>query len=135
MHHLANRATLAASALALAFLVASCTPAKTNGAGNFSPESENSYPGKLGIAKAKNLSPRQGEVEARFAAYLESHTDEAIAHYRQKYGKDIDTDNVRELSPDYAPGGMDAEDVATRNARAQFSAAVHEPSSAFAREI
>lgn len=93
------------------------------------------YPGKLGIAKAKHLSPRGREVEARFAAYLESHTDEAIARYRQKYGKEINTDNARELSPDYAPGGMDAEDPVTRDARAQWSAAVHEPSSALTKEI
>ena len=93
------------------------------------------YPGKLGIAKAKNLSPRQREVEAKFAAYLESHTDEAIARYREKFGKEINTDNARELSADYAPGGMEAEDAATRAARAEFSAAVHEPSSALTKEI
>ena len=91
------------------------------------------YPGKLGIAKAKNLSPRGREIEARFAVYRESHTDEAIASYKQKYGKEINTDNARELSPDYAPGGMDAEDAATRAARAQWSAAVHEPSSALTK--
>src|SRR5262249_10543865 len=92
------------------------------------------YPGKLGIVKAKNLSPRGRESEARFAAYLETHTDEAVARYRKQYGKEINTDNARELSPDYAPGGMEAEDSATRAARAQWSAAVQEPSSAFARE-
>ena len=95
----------------------------------------NAYPGKLGIAKAKSLSPRGREIEARFAAYLESHTDEAVDQYRKKYGKEINTDNVRELSTDYAPGGMEAEDAATRAARAQWSAAVQEPSSAFAKEI
>src|SRR5204862_1333511 len=36
---------------------------------------------------------------------------------------------------DYAPGGMEAEDAATRAARAQWSAAVHEPSSALTKEI
>jgi hypothetical protein len=93
------------------------------------------YPGKLGIARAKNLSPRGREIEARFAAYLEDHTDEALVRYQKKYGKEINTDNARELSPDYAPGGTEAEDTATRDARARWSAAVHEPSSAFTKEI
>ncbi len=93
------------------------------------------YPGKLRIAKAKNLSPEQREVEARFAAYLEAHTDEAIARYLERYGKEINTDNVRELSSDYAPGGMEAEDSATVAARTRWGDAVHEPASALTREI
>jgi hypothetical protein len=93
------------------------------------------YPGKLRIAKAKNLSPEQREVEARFAAYLEARTDEAIARYVERYGKEINTDNVRELSSDYAPGGMDAEDPATVAARTRWGDAVHEPASALTREI
>ena len=93
------------------------------------------YPGKLAIAKAKNLTPPEREVEARLAKYFEEHTDEAIARYRAKYGKEINTDNARELSPDYAPGGMDVEDAQTRAARARWSAAVHEPSSAFTKEL
>jgi hypothetical protein len=93
------------------------------------------YPGKLGIQKAKDLSREAREVEARFAKYLEEHTDEAVAGYKAKYGKEINTDNVRELSRDYAPGGMEAEDGQTKAARARWSSAVHEPSSAFAKEI
>jgi len=93
------------------------------------------YPGKLGIVKAKNLTPQEREVEARFAKYLEERTDEAIARYQAKYGKEINTDNARELSPDYAPGEMDAEDARTRVARAKWSSAVHEPSSALTKEI
>jgi hypothetical protein len=93
------------------------------------------YPGKLRIAKAQNLSREQREVEARFAAYLEARTDEAIARYVERYGKEINTDNVRELSSDYAPGGMDAEDLATVAARTRWGDAVHEPASALTREI
>jgi len=93
------------------------------------------YPGKLRIAKAKNLSPEQREVEARFAVYLEARTDEAIARYVERYGKEINTDNVRELSSDYAPGGMDAEDSVTVAARTRWGDAVHEPASALTREI
>ena len=93
------------------------------------------YPGKLRIAKAKNLAPEERAVEARFAAYLEARTDEAIARYVERYGKEISTDNVRELSSDYAPGGMDAEDPATVAARTRWGDAVHEPASALTREI
>jgi hypothetical protein len=93
------------------------------------------YPGKLGIEKAANLSPEQREVEARFAAYLETNTDEAIRRYIEKFGNEINADNVRELSPDYAPGGIDAADRASVAARTRWGEAVHEPASALAREI
>jgi hypothetical protein len=93
------------------------------------------YPGNLAIAKAQNLTPQEREVEARFAKYLEDHTAEAIARYQTKYGKEINTDNARELSQDYAPAGMDAEDARSRAARAKWSSAVHEPSSALTKEI
>jgi len=93
------------------------------------------YPGKLGIQKAKQLSREEREVEARFAKYLEERTDEAIARYRTKYGKEINTDNARELSQDYAPGGMEAEDAQTKAARTKWSSAVHEPSTALTKEI
>ncbi|MGH7816869.1 MAG: hypothetical protein ACREOR_05725, partial [Candidatus Binatia bacterium] len=101
----------------------------------FAAEDSGFYPGQLRIVKAKNLSPDQRQVEARFAQYLESRTDEAIARYVKKYGKEINTDNVRELSIDYAPGGMDAEDPATVAARTRWGDAVHEPASALTREI
>jgi hypothetical protein len=103
--------------------------------GGAAGEATDFYPGKLGIAKAKNLTPQEREVEARFAKYLEARTDEAITRYHAKYGKEINTDNARELSQDYAPGGMDAEDARTRAARARWSSAVHEPSSAVTKEI
>ena len=93
------------------------------------------YPGKLRIAKARNLSPEERRVEARFAEYLETHTDEAIARYMAQYDKEINTDNARELSIDYAPGGPDAEDAATKVARTKWSAAVQEPASALTKEI
>jgi len=93
------------------------------------------YPGKLGIAKARHLSPAERAVEARFAAYLEAHTDQAIARYIGKFGNEINTDNVRELSSDYAPGGIDAEDAATKAARTRWGHVVHEPASALAKEL
>ncbi|MGH7886385.1 MAG: zeta toxin family protein [Candidatus Binatia bacterium] len=105
----------------------------------FSPvigaQRQENYPGKLGIAKAENLTAEQRAVEARFAAYLEANTEEAIARYIKKFGNEIDTDNAREISADYAPGGMAAEDPATIAARTRWGEAVHEPASALVKEI
>jgi len=101
----------------------------------YGAEESGFYPGKLSIAKAKNLSPEERRIEAKFAEYLEAHTDEAITRYTAKYGKEINTDNVRELSIDYAPGGPEAEDSATKLARTKWSAAVQEPASALSKEI
>jgi hypothetical protein len=95
----------------------------------------NRYRGKLGIEKAAHLSPEEREVEARFAAYLEANTDRAIARYHAKFGNEINTDNVRELSSDYAPGGINALDAATIAARTRWGEAVHEPASALTKEI
>jgi hypothetical protein len=93
------------------------------------------YPGKLSIAKGQTLSAEERAVEARFADYLEANTDQAIARYIEKFGNEINTDNVRELSADYAPGGIDAEDAATIAARMRWGEAVHEPASALAKEL
>ena len=98
-------------------------------------EKRDYYPGKLGIEKAKSLTAAQRAVEARFAAYLESNTEAAIARYLEKYANEINADNARELSADYAPGGIDAEDEATRVARTLWGEAVHEPASALVKEI
>jgi hypothetical protein len=93
------------------------------------------YPGKLAIARAKGLTPAQRAVEARFAGYLEANTEAAIARYLDKFANEINVDNARELSADYAPGGIDAEDEATRNARTRWGEAVHEPASALIKEL
>lgn len=120
--------SLSAATLIVFWAILSCTTVRA-------PEDSGFYPGQLRIVKAQNLSEAQRQVEARFAEYLESRTDEAIARYHAKYGKEINTDNVRELSIDYAPGGMEAEDPATVTARTRWGDAVHEPSSALTREI
>lgn len=93
------------------------------------------YPGRLRIEKAKNLSRQEREVEARFAQYLEEHAEEAIARYKERFGKEINTDNARELSTDYAPGGIEAADPKSTEARSIWSTAVHEPASALVKEI
>jgi predicted LPLAT superfamily acyltransferase len=93
------------------------------------------YPGKLAIEKAKGLTPEQRAVEARFAAYLEANTEVAIARYLEKFGNEINVDNARELSVDYAPGGIDATDPVTMAARTRWGEAVHEPASALIKEL
>jgi hypothetical protein len=93
------------------------------------------YAGKLGIVKAVGLSPEERIVEGRFATYLETHTEEAVARYLEKFRNEINTDHVRELSLDYAPGGINAEDPATIVARMRWGQAVHEPASALAKEL
>jgi hypothetical protein len=93
------------------------------------------YPGRLGIVKADYLFPAESQVEARFATYLETRTTDAISRYLAKYGKEISTDNVKELSPDYAPGGMDVENPVTNAARTKWGEAVFLPARAFSREL
>jgi len=95
----------------------------------------NTYAGRLGIVRADYLSAEESEVEARFATYLETHTSEAVARYIRQYGKEISTDNARELSADYAPGGMDVTDPVTRAARTKWGEAVFHPARAFSREL
>jgi len=102
---------------------------------SFSAEEADYYPGKLRIKKASNLSKEEREVEARFARYLEEQTEKAITRYKEKFNKEINTDNARELSADYAPGGIDATDAKSKAARSTWSNAVHEPASALVKEI
>ena len=101
----------------------------------FGAQDPGNYPGKLGIAGAIGLTAEQRAVEARFAAYLEANTDAAIARYLEKFGNEINADNARELSSDYAPGGIEAEDASTNAARTRWGEAVHEPASALVKEI
>jgi hypothetical protein len=93
------------------------------------------YPGELKIEKSERLSPKERDIEARFAKYLEDNIEEAITLYRDKFGNVINTDNARELSKDYAPGGVEVNDPQTNAARGMWSNAVHEPASALVKEI
>lgn len=93
------------------------------------------YSGKLHIPKGQSLSKEEQAVEERFTNYLETHTDEAIKRYKEKYKNEIGVDNVRELSSDYAPNGFEAEDSVAREARTRWTYAVDVPARAFASEI
>ena len=102
---------------------------------NPTPGGRSFYPGSLRIERAQNLSFEEQQVEARFAEALEQNIDEAIARYQERFGNEINADNARELSTDYAPGGIGATDVQTLAARTTWSSAVHEPASALVKEI
>lgn len=93
------------------------------------------YPGSLKIEKAKNLAPEKQIIEAKFADEVQNNTNQLIGEYRKNFGKTLNTDNARELSPDYAPGGVNALDQITKDTRSQNSPAVHEPASALIKEI
>lgn len=78
---------------------------------------------RLSYEPAKNLDKAGREVEERFGKFLNENFDTAIEEYRGKFGNVINTDNVRELSPDYNAN------------RALMSPAVHEPASSFAKQM
>lgn len=88
--------------------------------------------GKYGgrIEASTSLSPEHSEVEARFAQWILQDVDRAIgeyaAHPETNGGKILNTDIARDLSRDYN---------ASKDARSQLSAAVHEPASWLIKEI
>lgn len=89
----------------------------------------------IGVQKNPNLQGEHAAVQDRFTNEVNTKTDELVKQYKDQYGKVINTDNARELSKDYAPGGPDATDEATKEARGKFAFAVHEPASALTKEI
>jgi Zeta toxin len=86
----------------------------------------NKYPGALEIVKSLRLTAAQREIEARFAAQIEADPEYFIDKYRHDYGNVINTDNARELSPDYRK---------SKRSRTEHSASVHEPASAVVKEV
>jgi hypothetical protein len=84
------------------------------------------YEGPLRILKTETLSADEAEVEARFAAVVQTRLDEIIAEYEARFGSVIDTDRAREFSPDYC---------ASKTSRTRYSRAVYQPAKALADEI
>ena len=84
------------------------------------------YEGPLRILKTETLSAEETEVEARFAALVQTRLDEIIAEYEVRFGSVIDTDRAREFSPDYC---------ASKASRTRYSRAVYQPTKALADEI
>lgn len=88
------------------------------------PEENKAVPEqKLPYEPNTALPDDQKAIETKFGQYLNDHLDEAVAQYKEKFGNVINTDNVRELSPEYVKD------------RTQLSAAVHQPASAFSRYL
>lgn len=84
------------------------------------------YEGPWRILKTETLSAEEANVEARFAALVQTRPDEIIAEYEARFGRVIDTDRAREFSPDYC---------ASKASRTRYSRAVYQPAKALADEI
>lgn len=84
------------------------------------------YPGRLKIKKALHLTSNQREIEARFAAQIETDPEYFINKYRHDYGNVLNTDNARELCADYRE---------SKKSKSAHSASVQEPASALVKEI
>jgi hypothetical protein len=72
---------------------------------------------------SQTLDAKYKSVEQKFGDYLKNNTDKALADYQKEFGNVINTDNARELSPDYKAN------------RSELSAAVHEPASALMKKL
>jgi hypothetical protein len=64
------------------------------------------YEGPLRISKTEGLSADEAEVEARFAELVQTHLDDMVAQYGERFGRVINTDQARELSPDYCASNL-----------------------------
>ena len=84
------------------------------------------YPGPLRILNNELLSAEEAEVEARFAALVQTRLDAIIAEYHARFGNVIDTDRAREFCPEYGR---------SQTSRTRFSRAVYQPAKALADEI
>lgn len=87
---------------------------------------EKVYVGQLGIERANNLSIEERKIEAAAATHAEANIEALYGEYKKKFGKVLNTDNVRELFAAYN---------ASKETRSKYSAAVHEPSSALVKEF
>lgn len=86
--------------------------------------------GEAEIVNFPGLTPEQRQVEARAWAQVIAAPDDQVAAYRKLPGTDggriVNTDEARELFPDYNAGP---------EARSLNAAAVHEPSSIIAKRV
>jgi len=78
-------------------------------------------PKKFTYTPSTTLTPEKQAIEAKFASEIEKDLPGMMQKYEEKFGKVINTDNFRELSPDYEAN------------RQENSAAVHEPASELAK--
>lgn len=97
-----------------------------NAKANLVDEVNQDKPRNIEIKRASNLSEEGMKVQENFAKKIEENPDAMIEEYTKRFGKELNTDNARELSPDYSKNN---------DSRSQFSPAVHEPASALVKEI
>ncbi|MFV0338193.1 MAG: hypothetical protein ACK5LK_08130, partial [Chthoniobacterales bacterium] len=81
------------------------------------------YPGKLKIEKQEGLTDAERALEAKVAEDFEENTEALLKEYDKRFGKNVNTDDVRDLVPEYVAD------------RSTWARAVHEPSSALAKVI
>lgn len=78
-----------------------------------------------GRERAADLPPEERAIESAYFNRIDTEGLGALVNeYFNKFGRVINTDNARELSPEYA---------ATKESRSRLAAAVHEPSSEVAK--
>lgn len=83
------------------------------------------------IPQAKSLTPDERQVEQKFSNAVATDQPKALADYRSRFTRpngtlEINTDNARELSPDYS---------ASNEGRTAYARAVHEPASWVAKKL
>lgn len=113
------------------FLVAVCLALPTCGD---SPPSIRQI-GAFQYAPFPGLSGEERAVEDRFAQSIGHNLRVFVSAYRWRYGKVVNTDNARELSPDYAPDGFDLLTERNRDRRTRNTLATQGPSRALAVEV
>jgi type II secretory pathway predicted ATPase ExeA len=64
------------------------------------------------------LTPEQLKIKKKFTRQIESNAEHFLAEYRRLFDKLLDTDNARELSPDYSH---------SKQSRSLLGSAVHQP--------
>ncbi|MHB8414005.1 MAG: zeta toxin family protein [Acidiferrobacteraceae bacterium] len=80
----------------------------------------------ISIAHNPDLSPEETAIQTKFSNTLRADPAELAHQYTEQFGRTVNTDNARELSPDYNK---------SHAARTAMSNAVHEPASALAKEV
>lgn len=78
------------------------------------------------VDAGQNLSPEEMKIEQSATQFAQKYTDQLYNEYKKKFGKELNTDNARELFADYSR---------SKESRGLNAAAVHEPSNALIKEF
>jgi hypothetical protein len=95
---------------------------------NLARNEKNGIPQKQSFSykPATNIPSEQKPIETAFYNQLNNNFDQSVQEYKSKFGNILNTDNARELSPHYNSSNA---------AKSKYSVAVHEPASAFVKEM